>query len=123
EVKELFVGVVVLGKGFNAESDGLDVVVLAEGEDGLDLIGVGVRRDVFPEELDVVQTEGLSAFERGFEVEFAEGVALDAEGEATEGIALVVAAEELRQRGEAEGGGASGLEEMAAVHACVLLVK
>ncbi len=53
-------------------------------------------------------------FEGLFEVEVAEGVALDAEEEAPEGVVLV-GGEGLAPGGEAEGGGRPNLEETAAV--------
>src|SRR5262249_22294129 len=90
------------------------LVVLAQLQDGLDLLGGAFERDVAAVKLDGVQAEVGGTLQGLFELEFPEGVALDAEREAAEGIVLDVVSAGGGQRSEAEGRGRAGLEELPA---------
>jgi hypothetical protein len=112
--RQFLVGLVVLREALHAEGDGGNLIVLAEFEDRFDLLLAAVERDVLVVELGVLDPELLGALQGLLEVEVAERVALDGEGEAAKGVRdSLLGAEQRRQGGGPEGSGA-GLEETTA---------
>src|SRR5579871_2269538 len=86
ELEEFLVGIVALGEALHPVSDGLDIVVRAESQEGLDLIRRAIRRSMLLEEFDEVQPQLLGALEGRFGGKIPEAIALRAHDEAAERI-------------------------------------
>src|SRR5712692_8414679 len=87
-LKNLLVGVVIVGKLLDAIADWRDLIVSTELQQRLNLVGAGVGRSVLLVKLDVVQAEVLSTFQRRLGVKIAKAIALHAEGKSAEALSV-----------------------------------